>query len=181
MIIHPTLIFKNKSYYFNRLYGILKVHKCDTKDKYEIENSIKKKNLEVVLDPYKIKVKDFEITVPPLNKWIRQYALMLVWLCRNCYIIAILFSKVRFNIFDNSQIANEVFYEILGRSNQHELCLPRAIFICSTSKLFSEKGSLFIGIFLPTHNMHAWVMEDGTPADCHDDIWIDFLPILIDE
>lgn len=36
---------------------------------------------------------------------------------------------------------------------------------------------MFIGAFLPSVQMHAWVIEDGMPADPHDDNWINFAPV----
>ena len=36
---------------------------------------------------------------------------------------------------------------------------------------------IFIGVFLPTKLMHAWIIESGELADQFDDIWINFQPV----
>lgn len=61
--------------------------------------------------------------------------------------------------------------------NQNNLCLPRAFYAAKTSKKFKESGVLFIGVFLPTKSMHAWIIEDGVQPDPYDDVWINFQPV----
>ena len=62
---------------------------------------------------------------------------------------------------------------------QQTLCLPRSVFIATTSRRFKQHGTLFIGAFLPTVRMHAWVVEDGMPADSFDNQWIYYRPVLM--
>ena len=60
---------------------------------------------------------------------------------------------------------------------QNDLCLSRSLFAASTSKKFKKKGVVFIGVFLPSKSMHAWIIEDGIQPDPSDYMWINFQPV----
>jgi len=36
---------------------------------------------------------------------------------------------------------------------------------------------IFIGVFLPSNTMHAWIIEDGKIVDPYDGIWLNFQPV----
>ena len=38
---------------------------------------------------------------------------------------------------------------------------------------------MFIGAFLPSVQMHAWVIEDGMHADVGDNSWTNYTPVAI--
>ena len=78
---------------------------------------------------------------------------------------------------DAGDAAMFYYYVYPDMRRQHTLCLPRALFIATTSKRFKKHGTLFIGTFLPTVRMHAWVMEDGMQADRYDNQWIYYRPV----
>ena len=179
MIIHPHLVFKGKSYHFNRFFGILQSKKCSEQNTFFIRDCKKTNNVDAILNPYDVIHIEGEVS-ESYSRWVIFYARLLVWLSANCYILAIIIANLRLNVFDTAQIANDAFYKCI-KGNQRELCLPRALFISSTSKQFKSNGSMFIGVYLPTHNMHAWVMENGACADNYDTLWIDYTPILIVE
>ena len=38
---------------------------------------------------------------------------------------------------------------------------------------------MYIGIFLPSRNMHAWVIEDNLQTDEWDNYWILYQPLMM--
>jgi len=38
---------------------------------------------------------------------------------------------------------------------------------------------IFIGVFLPSKSMHAWIIEDGIQPDPSDTMWINFQPVAV--
>jgi hypothetical protein len=79
--------------------------------------------------------------------------------------------------FENAEQAILFFRKNKSGNIQDDLCLSRSLFAASTSKKFKEKGVIFIGVFLPSKSMHAWVIEDGIQPDLNDNIWINFQPV----
>lgn len=142
--------------------------------------SVSEKGIRVfneVCNPYSIKY--FYSKPKEYSQFIKYYAKILVFLCRKCYPLAYLLSFFRFNCFENACEAAETFREIITTDNQKVLCLPRSIFIATTSKKFKKSGAMFIGVFLPSSNMHAWVIEDGIIADRYDIDWILYTPVTM--
>lgn len=114
-----------------------------------------------------------------IQRWVKAYAYALVWLYRHFYFGLYLASHLRFNKFENSVIATDIFCRILKAENQDLLCLPRSIFAATTSKRFKNEGAMFIGVFLPSRQMHAWVIEDQCNSWRDDAIWINYTPVSI--
>jgi hypothetical protein len=84
--------------------------------------------------------------------------------------------KPVFNSTSHAILAYRKFYPT---EKQQDLCLPRTLFAASTSKSFKEKGVIFIGVFLPSRNMHAWIIEDGVQPDPYDTMWVNYQPVAI--
>lgn len=82
------------------------------------------------------------------------------------------------NMFKNAFEATMFFCEAI-EANQMKLCLPRSIFVATTSKQFKETGVMFIGIFHPTRHMHAWIIEDGIQPYINDNLWINYTPVSV--
>ena len=61
---------------------------------------------------------------------------------------------------------------------KHQLCLQRAFLASKISKSFEANGVIFIGAFLPTGDMHAWIIENGIQPDSDDRGWINYRPLL---
>lgn len=80
-------------------------------------------------------------------------------------------------VFDNATDSIVFFRNNKPGFIQNDLCLTRSLFAASTSKLFKEKGVIFIGVSLPSNLMHAWIVEDGKQPDPFDDMWINFQPV----
>lgn len=116
---------------------------------------------------------------PPISGFARIYARLLVFLWKHCYPGIWLLSHCRFSLFKDAGEANLAFREILKNSNQNILCLPRSVFIATTSSRFKKNGALFIGCFFPSRHLHAWVIEDRMHADIFDHQWIMFTPLVM--
>lgn len=69
------------------------------------------------------------------------------------------------------------FCDTIGYKNQKDLCLPRALYAAKTSQRFKEHGVIFIGVFLPSRAMHAWVVEGGQLSDPFDSEWLHHRPV----
>lgn len=99
-------------------------------------------------------------------------------LCLKSFLFVRLLSYFRFPIFDSTEQAI-LFYRRLYPKEQQNLCLPRSLFAACTSKTFKQNGALFIGVFLPSRSMHAWIIEDSKQPDPYDDIWICYQPVAV--
>lgn len=151
---------------------------CATPPNNELKNVKAKQILEVVKDPFLVmKVDSIKPTENP-NYKIKFYVSFLIWLFKHFHIGLFLVSKIRLNIFDDSKTACEVFTKC-HPNNQNILCLPRSIFIATTSKRFKAHGAMFIGVFLPSKHMHAWIIEDRANPCSFDTIWTNFTPVAI--
>ena len=102
----------------------------------------------------------------------------LIKLCRYPFWLACLNSSFRRPLFENSAEAISFFRDTVD-GEQSTLCLPRALFAAKTSRAFAADGVIFIGIFLPSRSMHAWVIESDSLADPADDIWINYQPVAV--
>ena len=80
-------------------------------------------------------------------------------------------------LFDKTEDSINYFRKTNSQDYENVLCLPRSLFAASTSKSFKEKGVIFIGVFLPSNSMHAWIIENGTQPDNQDTIWTNFQPV----
>lgn len=145
-------------------------------DKNSLCNNNKYQNL--VLNPFLLHKRDAG-SRPKISTFARFYAHLLLFIWKYCYPLVYLLSYLRFPLYKDAGEANMAFREILQNRDQKVLCLPRSIFISTTSVKFKSSGALFIGCFFPTRHMHAWVIEEGMHADIHDTQWIMFTPLVM--
>lgn len=110
---------------------------------------------------------------------LRLYARALVWAHANFYPLVWALSHLRMGLFENAMEATDAFCQIIGYQNQRLLCLPRSIFAATTSRQFKHNGAMFIGGFLPTRHMHAWIIENGQNAYRYDYSWINYKPLAV--
>ena len=187
-VTNCPIVFYDKEYKFNFFWGCLVCRKRNADNKVQDNNHIidsisdKKENIDAVNNPYIIgNRKNSDKWGEVRHSWvIKKYAKILTWLCANCYPLATLFLHFRLKTFHDAGDASMFYYSVFpDMKKQNTLCLPRAFFIATTSHRFKAHGTLFIGAFLPTVRMHAWVMEDGTPADNYDNQWIYYRPVMI--
>ncbi len=181
-IISLEIIENDKLYFLNKYSGnvYLKAyteHKKKTKKnfppKVEFANSL-------VINPYllsKVPIENISRCTP--HDLISQYSLKLTSLTSKSFFKARLYASFRKKRFDNaSQAIN--FFRSLNRSKpQDELCLSRTFFAAALSREFKNSGVLFIGIHLPSNNLHSWIIENGSQADSRDKIWINYQPIAL--
>jgi hypothetical protein len=80
-------------------------------------------------------------------------------------------------VLQDSSEAIALFRKETKEFPQNTLCLPRSLFAASASQRFADTGVLFIGVFLPSRSMHAWILEDGRQPDADDQMWINFQPV----
>lgn len=111
--------------------------------------------------------------------WLKLHARILVWACRRSFGLARTMAHFRLPIFSNATVATQAFRGLFPASVQQDLCLPRSLWVAITSEVFKANGVLFIGVFLPSRSMHAWVIEDGKQPDPDDTLWINFRPVAV--
>lgn len=175
-----NLQFQDKVFCFNKLHGCLLCGNIDANAKQN--SALGETHLQNVNDP-------FLLTPTPLAKrhtpqhpcLLTIYAKVLTWLCRHCYPIAYWISRtISIEVFADAQQAI-LFYRYVYPSaeKQRHLCLPRAIFAATTSCKFQRHGILYIGAFLPSTQMHAWIIEDNQQPDIWDNEWICYQPVYM--
>jgi hypothetical protein len=103
-------------------------------------------------------------------KWI-------VSMCKKNFLLARSFPRLSRHNFKSSREAIEYFHSATARNERGHLCLPRSLFAAKYSKSFKNSGVLLIGVFLPSRQMHAWIIENGQQADPYDNIWHIYRPV----
>ncbi len=173
--------FQNKVFCFDKMRGCLLYGELDNDGK----QSIMQQNetlMQKVLNPFMLHPILYTSLQPIYHKrMLTMYAKSLTWLCCHCYPIAYWISKVvSLNVFADAQQAI-LFYRRVYPSaeEQRRLCLPRAIFAATTSRKFKKQGVMYIGTFLPSTQMHAWIIEDNQQPDMWDNEWICYNPVYM--
>lgn len=173
---------RNKTYHFNRYFGWLMAKKAEDSTEFGIPEfehlpiSLSD-NLKAVLNPYLSKETPKRRSVAVTGR-MRRYAYLLHWMHKYFYPGLYLCSFLKLNMFNSGVEACDAFCSIFP-DHQDILCLPRSIFIASTSQRFNSEGTLFIGVLLPTRSMHAWVFESGANVWRNDHYWINYTPLAV--
>lgn len=181
MWITVNYTLRGKSYSFLPLLGLLRSKKVSARivdaSPVEVKNASGKLalNLECINNPYKAS-KPEKSGFNKINKYARLYVLLLIWCARHCYPILYLLSYLRLRIYDSGEDACNVFCKI-HPSKQDVLCLPRSVFMATTSRRFKSEGTMIIGAMLPSHSLHAWVMENGKNVYWNDAYWTNYRPL----
>jgi hypothetical protein len=108
---------------------------------------------------------------------LKIYGIILTRLFSINFYLGYMFSKISVRVFCSSKEAICFYRKYVYPNQQSDLCLARAFFASAASKKFKQDGVIFIGLFLPSKSMHAWVIEDGAVADTHDGIWLNYQPL----
>jgi hypothetical protein len=114
------------------------------------------------------------------NKNERLQKLKAKWIISLCGINLLLarwYASFSTPFFSNCSEANAFFHEATSTNERNKLCLPRSLFAAKTSKIFKNSGVILIGVFLPSRQMHAWIIEDGQQVDPTDKIWHLYQPV----
>lgn len=176
------LTFGGVLYFFDGITGSLMKREVRETDKAVDEAALpthQAEALEQVRDPYLLNLRKRIATPLSIPLTVRLYARILTWLCRHAFLLGRLWAKIPWRYYPDAGVATEVYCRLYPGEQQRKLCLPRAFFARSTSRRFKKHGTMFVGAFLPSVQMHAWVIEDGMHADVYDDNWINFAPVAI--
>ena len=179
MLFHSLPIEKKEvCYFFESFTGCLLVNNREPQHLLKkISTSKLSYAVECCNQPYIITNKNFKkqpVNISPIIKW---YAKLLVWLCKHSFFLGRCFAKIGWTCFATTEEAICAFRQIFPTPQQADLCYPRTLFAASLSKTFKAKGCIFIGVYLPSKSMHAWMIEDGTQPDPFDNMWINFQPV----
>jgi hypothetical protein len=95
------------------------------------------------------------------------------------FFLSRLYANIPKKIFESTEVAMVAISSLpLQIEGSGKLCLQKSLLAMKTSKTFQEKGVLFIGAFIPTGQMHAWIIEGDMQPDEKDRFWINFRPLL---
>jgi hypothetical protein len=129
-------------------------------------------------NPYELDIsKNPDSESEPASKKLRNIARILVLLCRVNFFLAKQYASLKTRVFPDSAHAITYFHSITAKDDINTLCLPRTLFAAKTSSAFDKEGVIFIGAFLPSKLMHAWIIENGIQPDTRDNSWHQFRPI----
>lgn len=172
MIVNFDVTYNGHVLLFSKWFGITYL----AKDNQSFDN---RPLPEEIAKPFLVHQRRVESIEVKISSYSKIYAHFLVWAARYCYPVIYLLSHLRLNVYDDAQQASHAFQQATKDKQQKLLCLPRSVFIATTSKRFKEHGTMYIGIFLPSRNMHAWVIEDNLQTDEWDNYWILYQPLIM--
>ncbi|HOP51209.1 MAG TPA: hypothetical protein PK887_11390 [Ignavibacteriales bacterium] len=172
------ILFSGKLYLFNKVFGVLLEKKDSNKVYFNYKGIPIYYQYQMVLNPFKLDIPTDDFDDISVSLVAALYAKLMVFTCKHSFIGAILLAKFPFVKYNSTKIAIASFKKIYpGSFYQRTLCLPRTLFAAATSKSFDKKGVAFIGVFLPSRKMHAWIIEDNSNPDPDDDSWICYQPV----
>lgn len=169
----------NDGYYFFEPFSGLLLYRHG-KTRYQNTKDVTKLNSFLSLNnqPYKLPPASTErMFKKKENFLIRSYAILLTKIINLNFFQARVFAKLGCRCFSDSKEAIAFYRKYIYPRKQNDLCLSRTLFAVATSKKFKESGVVFIGVFLPSKSMHAWIIEDGVHTDPQDGIWINYQPV----
>jgi hypothetical protein len=169
---------KDACYFFELFSGLLlsKHRKStfqNTKDNSKLNSFLGLNNQPYILSPTPSENTPFNKE----NFLIGIYAIFLTKIIKLNFYLGRVFAKLGYRYFSDSKEAVAFFRKHICPSQQNDLCLARTLFAAATSKKFKENGVIFIGVFLPSKSMHAWIIENGAHTDLLDGIWINYQPV----
>jgi hypothetical protein len=174
-------IYQNKTVYFlNSFSGSLLSKETEIQKKpKEIHSEKVIAAIKQCNNPYLLNIEKISSESSISRPYLINYGRRLTNACTSAFWLAraiTFFGKPAFKTTSDAIMAYRkmYFYE-----DQNDLCLPRTLFAASTSKTFKKHGVVFIGVFLPSRNMHAWIIEDGLQPDPYDTMWINYQPVAI--
>ena len=175
----PLPIFTNGSHYFFEPFSGLLLSKIG-KLTCQISGYDSKLDFFLRLNnqPYKLSCNSFERkSIKKENSLLDFYAVLLTKFVKLNFTLGKVLTDLGRSNFSNSNEAIAYYRKHIYPNRQNDLCLPRVLFAAATSKIFKESGVIFIGVFLPSKSMHAWIIEDGAHTDPEDGIWLNYQPV----
>jgi hypothetical protein len=174
-IISLTVSDNDTYYFFEPISGLLLTRSGKSRIQNDKDNTRLNSSLDLNNQPYKLSPPSSgRLSFNNGNFLIRIYAILLTKIIRFNFFLGVVFAKLGYRYFSDSKEAIALFRKHICPSQQNDLCLARTLFAAATSKKFKENGVIFIGVFLPSKSMHAWIIEDGAHTDPHDRIWINY-------
>lgn len=177
-VISLPISTNGSHYFFEPFFGLLLSRKGELS--CQISGDISKLDFFLRLNnqPYNFSYNSFERkSIKKENSFLDFYAVLLTKFVRLNFFLGRVFTVFGRSNFSNSKEAIAYYRKHVYPNQQNDLCLPRTLFAAATSKIFKESGVIFIGVFLPSKSMHAWIIEDGAHADPEDGIWLNYQPV----
>lgn len=176
-------LFNGTEYFFEGMTGSLlgRPVKEEERKKRDPLSEKAEAALKLVAEPFLLTARPRPELPERISGGVKFYARVLTWLCRRSFLLARLWGRIPLRCYPDAGVATLVYRKLYPGKQQKDLCLPRAFFARSASRNFKESGAMFIGAFLPSVQMHAWVIEDGMHADVFDNGWIDYAPVAVFE
>lgn len=157
------------------------IYSCSKKFKYNDKYPQKLKKALLQCDgPYQLIPNEADIyksTQVAINKKNRFISKELIIFCKWNFALARRFASIGQCHHKDAKESIDVFRRISPGIAQNNFCLPRVLFAARMSQKFQECGVIFIGVFLPSKSMHAWIIEDCVQPDEKDLIWTHFKPV----
>ena len=177
-IITLVIDFECKSYFFNSFLGT-----TFSREKYNHNQTIItekiKESLVFIQNPYLCKIDTHYSSNLKKNYFHIFFGLALTIFSRRVFFAGLFFSKIGYRKFNYTSDAISYYRKYIHPNEQDNLCMPRTLFAAATSKSFRKNGILYIGVFLPSNSLHAWIIEDGMVVDKSDKIWIHYQPLAM--
>lgn len=171
--------YEGNTFFFNRLLGVLLSSKEYKEKTKKGTPELVKTNYQYVINPYLLDTHNNFIEYKNVPFVAKIYAKLIVFISKHSFFVASLLTKIPFIKFTDSKQAIAIFTKVYPSPDQHQtLCLPRTLFVIATSKSFKKNGTAFIGVFLPSRKMHAWVIESRYNPDPLDTFWILYQPVI---
>jgi hypothetical protein len=137
--------------------------------------------LDLCNDPFKCKPSlPVEIDIQNSIKSLEKSYKFLNLLRQKSYYLSLLYVGYSRGLFRDSREAMAVVLQLCSNhTDYYQLCLPISLMTIKLSKSFKKNGVLIIGAFIPTGEMHAWIIEGDSQINFHDRQWINFHPLLV--
>lgn len=129
--------------------------------------------------PYLLRAEILNVPPTSTSEYVKYYAKGLNWACKNAFWLARAITAGGRPVYDSTTQAIYAYRKLYAGAEQQDMCLSRTLFAASTSKTFKSAGVIFIGVFLPARNMHAWIIEGDTQPDPWDTIWTNYQPVAV--
>jgi hypothetical protein len=175
-----TANYRNSCFRIHKIFGLLLEYSNIEIMNIELPYNLNKLFIKVA-NPYLLKstsTNEFNKKFSKPSIFSYYITKVFTYLCLHSFILVRILSHFHFPIFNTTEEAI-LFYRGIYPKEQQNLCLPRSLFAACTSKSFKKGGALFIGVFLPSRAMHAWIIEENKQPDLYDDIWICYQPVAI--
>jgi len=175
------LKYNGNIYFFNKYLGLL-LYRKESFNENQIDEEIPSsilKDYQLVLQPYNVATINNSSVYVNVSIVAKIYTKLLVLACEYSFLLARVITNLPLIRFSDTKQALQVFALLYPSSMQRNtLCLPRTLFVIATSKSFKKNGTAFIGVFLPTRKMHAWIIEGSSNPDTYDNNWILYQPVI---